>query len=90
MLNKVKTKARWMERSRKGSRYWSGVSGTAKGWCIFTRSDQFILGETGEASKTKGVRMVRTPTGIRTAKRFGPFSSFEAAKAAHSIMHDMD
>lgn len=32
--------------------------------------------------------MVETPTGVRSAKRHGPFETFEAAKAAFIIMHD--
>jgi len=81
----MKAKAQWKERFRKGSRYWSGTGG-AKGWCIFSRSDQYMLGETG----MHGATTVRTKDGVRPVKRFGPFDSFDAACAAFEILGNTD
>jgi hypothetical protein len=75
----------WRPRIRKNSRYWSGAGG-AKGWCILSCRDGYLLRETGVGTATF---MVETPTGVRSAKRHGPFESFEAAKAAFIIMCDI-
>lgn len=88
-MARIKQTGRWMEQSRKGSQYWSGMSSDVKGWCIFTRSGGFYLKETNSTSNGLG-NMVQTKTGVRTAHRFGPFDSFEAAKAAAVIMCDID
>ena len=82
MAISTKTKAQWKERFRKESRYWSGT-GEATGWCIFSRSDKYMLGETG-------VLVEKDWTTPRKAKRFGPFDSFDAARAAFEILGSMD
>ncbi len=76
----------WMSRPRRGNEYWSGVR-RANGWCIFTSprtlGGGYYLGETGLRGG-----MVETRNGVRTARRFGPFGSFDAAKAAFAVMGD--
>lgn len=78
---------RWRPRKRgtMKNKYWSGLEGDrANGWCIFThdRVGGFYLKETGGKRVVNGV--------LKDAKKFGPFPSFEAAKAAFTIMHDME
>lgn len=69
-------RTRWVTRFRKGSMYWSGMSEDAKGWCIYSKRDkEYFIRQTGVSGEQ--------PDGI---EKFGPFESFEAAKAAFTII----
>ena len=73
---KAKLTTKWMSRSRKGNEYWAGLNNHAKGWCIFT------------APRTLGEGYFIGESGSKCPRRFGPFGSFDAAKAAFEIMGD--
>jgi len=76
MVISMKDKApTWHARKRHDNEYWSGRSG-AEGWCIFT------------APRTLGEGYYIGQTNMNMPVRFGPFDSFDAAKAAFTLMGD--
>lgn len=81
MVTSMKTKtAQWQSRSRKTNEYWTGL-GLAKGWCIYTAprtlGEGYYIGETRYKDSCD-----------YTPRRFGPFGSFDAARAAFVLMGD--